>query len=160
MPVAPVTRALAPLSSVPPTASPFTLSGATAFSIICAAAGPAVMAGRVPSNSWAPVVPVAGAAVRAVVVGRRTIANSWVLVDPVVGGEVGAAVVQPRAISPSWELAGLGGGVHPTPAVGDVGLGVGPEDGDRGSVVRLPKADNQPVMCARRCCSSEAPSAI
>ena len=59
------------------------------------------MAGETPSKSWAPVVPVAGAAVRAVVLGRRAISNSWVPVDPVVGGAVEAVVAQLRAISHS-----------------------------------------------------------
>ena len=115
------------------------------------------MAGRVPSNSWASVVPVAGAVVGAVVLDGRAISNSWVPVDPVVGGMVGAVVVRPRAMSHSWELVGLVGGVRLTLAVGDVGLVVGPADGSRGSVVRLPKADHQAHNERhRRCCSSQS----
>ena len=143
MPVAPVARALAPLPSVPPTASPVGWSGATAFRVTCAAAGPTVMAGGVPSSYWTSVVPVAGAPVRAVVLGHRPIANSWVPVDPVVGGAVGAVVIQFRTMSHSWALVGLVGVVHPTLAVSDVRLGVGPADGGRGSVVRFPKVDHQ-----------------
>ena len=143
MPVAPVARGLDPLPSVSPTASRVASSGATAFRITCAPAGPAVMASRVPFNFWTPVVPVAGAAVGAVVLGRRAIANSWVSVDPVAGGAVGALVVRAKAISHSWELVGLVGGVRPTLEVGDVGLGVGPADGGRGYAVRHPKADHQ-----------------
>ena len=78
------------------------------------------MTDRAPSNSWAPVAPVAGVAVGTVVLGRRAIANSWVPVDPVVGGAVGAVVVRPRAISYSWGLEGLVGGVPPMLAVGDL----------------------------------------
>ena len=80
-PVAPVNRAL--LLSVPLTASPYAARGTTAFGVLWAAMGPAVMAGRVPSNSSAPVVPVAGAVARAVP-SYRAITNSRVPVDPIV----------------------------------------------------------------------------
>ena len=111
--------------------------------VICAAAGPNVIAGRVLYNAWAQVVSVAGVAVGAVVLGRRALVNAWVPVNPVVGGAVGAVVAQPRAISHSWELMGLVGGERPTLAVGDVGLRVGPADGGGGSVVHLPITNHQ-----------------
>ena len=101
------------------------------------------MAGRVPSNSPAPVIQVAGAAVVAVVSGRRAIGNSWVSVDPVVGWAVEVVVVQTKAISLGWELVFVVGGVRPALAVGAVCLGVGPADGSRGIILRFPKADHQ-----------------
>ena len=101
------------------------------------------MVGRIPSNSWAPVVPVAGAAVGAVVLGRRAIVNSWVPEDPVVGGAVGVVVVRSRAISHSWGLVNLVGGVRPALTAGAVCLGVRPADGGRRSIVLRPKAGYQ-----------------
>ena len=154
MPVVPVARALAPLPSVTPTTSPVASSGVTVFRVTCAGAGPVVMAGGIHSNSWAPVVPVAGAAVRAVVLSCRAIANSWVPVGPVVGGVVGAVMVQLRAIVRSWALVGLVGGVRRTLAVSEVRLGVGPADGGRGSVCAFRRLTTWPMMSAMRCCSS------
>ena len=82
-------------------------------------------------------------AVGADVLGHRGIANSWVPVAPVVGGAVKAVVIRPRALSHSWELVGLVGGARPTLAVGGAGFWIGAAGGGGGSVVRLPKADHQ-----------------
>ena len=107
MPVAPVARALAPLSSISHTASAGTSGGATVFHHLCRG-GTHRLTGSVSSNSWAPMIPVDGAAVEAVVLGHRAMVNSWVLVDPVVRGAVRVVVVRPRAMLLRQEAGGPG----------------------------------------------------
>ena len=77
------------------------------------------MAGGILPNSWAPLVSVADAGVRAIVLIRRAIVKCCVPGDPVFGRAVGAVVGQLRGTFHYWAMVGLVGGVRPTPTISD-----------------------------------------
>ena len=102
-PGAPVAGALVPLAAVSPVSSPVSPRCRQGSISTLPAAGPAVMAGRVPSPARAPAVPVISATVGAVAgpkaIGDSQVSVPWESVRPVVRGGVEGGVGLPRALS-------------------------------------------------------------